>query len=119
MSAYGPTRCTFPNGTTARPGSSARPLPRRRGSDNTVCLAEGSVSTHHAELPSKADACGVKDLGSTNRTFIEGKQSSKASCEPMPGSRASSRPPEQGRSEFLGIPGALAPFWRGTVCFIW
>lgn len=38
--------------------------------DNQFCLPEPSVSSHHCELSSKGDDIVVKDLGSTNGTFI-------------------------------------------------
>ncbi len=38
--------------------------------DNQFCLPEPSVSSHHCELSVKGDDIVVKDLGSTNGTFI-------------------------------------------------
>lgn len=38
--------------------------------DNTFCLPEPSVSSHHCELWTKGDDIVVKDLGSTNGSFI-------------------------------------------------
>lgn len=38
--------------------------------DNIYCLPESSISSHHCELSSKGDDIVVKDLGSTNGTFI-------------------------------------------------
>jgi pSer/pThr/pTyr-binding forkhead associated (FHA) protein len=38
--------------------------------DNTFCIPEPSVSSHHCELWTKGDDIVVKDLGSTNGSFI-------------------------------------------------
>jgi pSer/pThr/pTyr-binding forkhead associated (FHA) protein len=42
--------------------------------DNQFCLPEPSVSSHHCEIWSKGDDIVVKDLGSTNGSFINEKQ---------------------------------------------
>src|SRR4030095_13631551 len=42
--------------------------------DNTYFLPEPSVSSHHCELLAKGDDVMVKDLGSTNGTFINENQ---------------------------------------------
>ncbi|HRI15833.1 MAG TPA: FHA domain-containing protein [Verrucomicrobiota bacterium] len=42
--------------------------------DNAYFLPEPSVSSHHCELSSKGDDVLVKDLGSTNGTFINENQ---------------------------------------------
>src|SRR5262245_5090926 len=42
--------------------------------DNQFCLPEPSVSSHHCELSAKGDDIVVKDLGSTNGTFINENQ---------------------------------------------
>ncbi len=42
--------------------------------DNPFCLPEPSVSSHHCELFAKGDDIMVKDLGSTNGTFINEAQ---------------------------------------------
>ena len=38
--------------------------------DNSLCLPEPSVSSHHCEIFAKGDDIIVKDLASTNGTFI-------------------------------------------------
>jgi pSer/pThr/pTyr-binding forkhead associated (FHA) protein len=38
--------------------------------ENSVCIPEASVSSHHCELWLKGDDVVVKDLGSTNGSFI-------------------------------------------------
>lgn len=45
-----------------------------RQPDNQVSLPEASVSSHHCELFAKGDDIIVKDLNSTNGTFINEKQ---------------------------------------------
>jgi|SRR5687768_9391859 len=45
-----------------------------RVSDNTFEIPEGSVSSHHAEFLLKGNELHVKDLGSTNGTFINGEK---------------------------------------------
>jgi pSer/pThr/pTyr-binding forkhead associated (FHA) protein len=42
--------------------------------DNQICLAEPSISSHHCELYAKGDDIIVKDLNSTNGTFLNEKQ---------------------------------------------
>jgi len=44
-----------------------------RVDDNQFCIAEPSVSSHHCEVWSKGDEIVVKDLGSTNGSFINEK----------------------------------------------
>jgi pSer/pThr/pTyr-binding forkhead associated (FHA) protein len=50
--------------------------------DNQFCIPEPSVSSHHCELMLKGDEIHVKDLGSTNGTFINGDQVSEGSLKP-------------------------------------
>lgn len=50
--------------------------------DNKVCLPESSVSSHHCELQLKGDEIQVKDLNSTNGTFINGDQVKEAVLRP-------------------------------------
>lgn len=50
-----------------------------RLSDNTIQLDDGSVSSHHGELLVQDGAVTVKDLGSTNGTFVNGEQVAEAS----------------------------------------
>lgn len=45
-----------------------------RVEDNTFPLPEGSVSSHHCEVLLKGSEVVVKDLNSTNGTFINGKK---------------------------------------------
>lgn len=42
--------------------------------DNTFCIPEASVSSHHCELYIRGKDLVIKDLGSTNGTFIAGQQ---------------------------------------------
>lgn len=42
--------------------------------DNQFCLSEPSVSSHHCEVWAKGDEIVVKDLGSTNGSFVNEKQ---------------------------------------------
>jgi len=42
--------------------------------DNKFCLPEPSVSSHHAELFAKGDDIVIKDLNSTNGTFVNEHQ---------------------------------------------
>ncbi len=49
-----------------------------RVEDNTFCIADGSVSSHHAEILLKGADISVKDLGSTNGTFIAGEKVSES-----------------------------------------
>lgn len=51
-------------------------LPFRIGrtADNTLCLPMNSVSSHHAELTLEAGELSVRDLGSTNGTYVNGKR---------------------------------------------
>src|SRR5688572_29107065 len=45
-----------------------------RVSDNAFEIPEASVSSHHAELTLKGNELHIKDLGSTNGTFINGEK---------------------------------------------
>ncbi len=49
-----------------------------RVEDNNFCIADGSVSSHHAEILLKGAEISVKDLGSTNGTFIAGEKISES-----------------------------------------
>ncbi|MBU3665256.1 MAG: FHA domain-containing protein [Chthoniobacterales bacterium] len=42
--------------------------------DNDVALDEGSVSSRHAEIVVADDAAVLRDLGSTNGTFVNGER---------------------------------------------
>jgi pSer/pThr/pTyr-binding forkhead associated (FHA) protein len=50
--------------------------------DNTFTIAEPSVSSHHCEILKKGEEFHVKDLGSTNGTFINGDQVTQAALKP-------------------------------------
>jgi pSer/pThr/pTyr-binding forkhead associated (FHA) protein len=50
--------------------------------DNKFCLAEPSVSSHHCELVLKGDEILVKDLNSTNGTYINGEQTKEGTLKP-------------------------------------
>lgn len=41
---------------------------------NSFPISEGSISSHHCEIKLKGDKVYVKDLGSTNGTFVNDKQ---------------------------------------------
>jgi FHA domain len=45
-----------------------------RVDDNTFPIPEGSVSSHHCEVLLRAGEVVIKDLNSTNGTFINGRQ---------------------------------------------
>ena len=45
-----------------------------RSEDNSFQIAENSVSSRHCELQLKDDILHIKDLGSTNGTFINDKK---------------------------------------------
>ena len=47
-----------------------------------VVLASASVSSHHAELLLKGNELHIKDLGSTNGTFINGEKISEGVVKP-------------------------------------
>ena len=45
-----------------------------RKADSSLCIPDGSVSKHHAEIWPAAGAIILKDLGSTNGTFLNGSR---------------------------------------------
>ncbi len=53
-----------------------------RVEDNTFQIAETSVSSHHAEILLRGADVVVKDLNSTNGTFINGEKVSEAVVKP-------------------------------------
>ena len=53
-----------------------------RVEDNTFQLAEASVSSHHCEILQQGGEIKVKDLNSTNGTYIDGKQISEGVLKP-------------------------------------
>jgi len=50
--------------------------------DNAFCVPEPSVSSHHCEIHLRGNDVVVKDLGSTNGTFIAGIQVTEAVVRP-------------------------------------
>jgi len=53
-----------------------------RVEDNTFQVADPSVSSHHAEILLRGPELLVRDLGSTNGTFINGEKISEAVLRP-------------------------------------
>jgi pSer/pThr/pTyr-binding forkhead associated (FHA) protein len=53
-----------------------------RVEDNAFQIAEPSVSSHHAEIILKGNDVVIKDLNSTNGTFINGEKISEATLKP-------------------------------------
>lgn len=53
-----------------------------RVEDNTFQIADASVSSHHAEIFLRGPELLVKDIGSTNGTFINGEKISEATLLP-------------------------------------
>src|ERR1043165_6317192 len=53
-----------------------------RVSDNAFEIPEASVSSHHAEILLRGNDVVVKDLGSTNGTFINGEKMEEAPLKP-------------------------------------
>jgi pSer/pThr/pTyr-binding forkhead associated (FHA) protein len=53
-----------------------------RVEDNTFQLAEPSVSSHHCEILQQGGEIKIKDLNSTNGTYIEGKQITEGVLKP-------------------------------------
>jgi hypothetical protein len=52
-----------------------------RVSDNMFEIPEASVSSHHAEIHLRGNDVLIKDLGSTNGTFINGEKISEATLK--------------------------------------
>jgi pSer/pThr/pTyr-binding forkhead associated (FHA) protein len=50
--------------------------------DNSWQIADASVSSHHAEILLKGDGIWIKDLDSTNGTFIDGEPVTEALLKP-------------------------------------
>lgn len=50
--------------------------------DNSFPLTEPSVSSHHCEIITKGDTVTVRDLNSTNGTFINGEKITEAVLKP-------------------------------------
>lgn len=53
-----------------------------RVSDNTFEIPEASVSSHHAEIILRGNDVVIRDLGSTNGTFINGEKITEAVLQP-------------------------------------
>src|SRR5881296_1644970 len=53
-----------------------------RVEDNTFQIAEPSVSSHHCEILLRGNDIVVKDLNSTNGTFINGEKVSESVLKP-------------------------------------
>src|SRR5258707_2664749 len=53
-----------------------------RVSDNAFEIAEASVSSHHCEIVLRGNDVVVKDLGSTNGTFINGEKIDEGVLKP-------------------------------------
>jgi hypothetical protein len=53
-----------------------------RVADNTFQIAEPSVSSHHCEVLLRGNEVTVKDLNSTNGTFIDGNQITEGALKP-------------------------------------
>ena len=53
-----------------------------RVEDNTFQIAEPSVSSHHCEILLKGSEVMVKDLGSTNGSFINGEKVTESVLKP-------------------------------------
>ena len=53
-----------------------------RVSDNAFEIPESSVSSHHAEILLRGNDVIIKDLGSTNGTFINGEKITEAVLKP-------------------------------------
>lgn len=53
-----------------------------RVSDNMFEIPEASVSSHHAEIHLRGNEVFVKDLGSTNGTFIHGEKITEGVLKP-------------------------------------
>src|SRR6185369_12736571 len=53
-----------------------------RVEDNAFQIAEPSVSSHHAEIILRGNDVVIKDLGSTNGTFINGEKITESALKP-------------------------------------
>ncbi|MFG2774229.1 FHA domain-containing protein [Streptomyces sp. NPDC048350] len=84
-----PSSVSYPAATgTFRQPTSVRPLPTRtvqigRAPDNDLVVDDLVVSRHHAELEAHADGTyWIKDLGSHNGTFLNGRPVAEARVTP-------------------------------------
>jgi len=74
-----------------------------RNSDNNIVLDEPMVSRHHAEIVEREGVYGIRDLGSTNGTYVDGVRVFERALQP--GSRI-----RIGFAELIFLPaGAAAP----------
>ena len=53
-----------------------------RGESNQVNIADGSVSSRHGEVKSEGDLLHVRDLNSSNGTFVNGNRVTQATLRP-------------------------------------
>src|SRR5271156_4210627 len=53
-----------------------------RVEDNTLQIADSSVSSHHAEILLRGSDVVIKDIGSTNGTFINNEKISESVLKP-------------------------------------
>src|SRR5712692_8222100 len=53
-----------------------------RVEDNTFQIAEPSISSHHCEVLRRGSEIVIRDLGSTNGTFISGEQITEKVLKP-------------------------------------
>jgi pSer/pThr/pTyr-binding forkhead associated (FHA) protein len=53
-----------------------------RVEDNSFQIAEPSISSHHCEILQRGTEFVIKDLGSTNGTFVNGEQVTEAGLKP-------------------------------------
>ena len=52
-----------------------------RSEDNGFQIPEGSISSRHCELATKGEEVLIKDLGSTNGTFLDDKKITEATMK--------------------------------------
>lgn len=82
---------------------SAGPNTIGRAEDNTVFILQGSLSRHHALIEVGDDGAVLKDLGSTNGTFVNGERVEAAPLDGSEEIRCGSVPfrfvPAQARTE--------------------
>lgn len=53
-----------------------------RANDNDVRIKDSTISSHHAKIVTFYNASYIEDLGSTNGTFVNGKQVKKQTLKP-------------------------------------
>jgi adenylate cyclase len=52
-----------------------------RHAKNTLMLIDSKASSYHAEIVAKPDGYVIKDLGSTNGVFVNGKRVTKKTLQ--------------------------------------